>query len=104
MGSERFVGGNTTWVCFDCQEAVRRPAGHEKPVACPKCRHNCQCLGTKIRIPSKEKKRAWKELRISIRESLLAAAERRDRLRHRLERRISELEAAPLTEERTGTL
>ncbi len=104
MASARFVGGNTTWVCFDCQAAVRRPAGHERPVPCPKCRQNCLCLGTKIRIPSKEAKRAWRELRIYIRESRLAAVEHRLRLRHQLERQISELEAAPLTEEETGAL
>ena len=104
IGHARFYGGKTTWVCFDCREAVRRPAGHAKPVPCPKCRQNCQCLGTKIRISSKEAKLAWRELRMNIRESLLAAAERRVRLRHRLEGQISELEAAPLTEERTGKL
>jgi hypothetical protein len=108
MGDTRLRGGNTTWVCFHCREAVRRPAGHAKAVPCPKCRQDCQCLGTKIRIPSKEHKRAWQELRMKIRDSLLSDVERRDRvdlrLRHRLERQISELEAAPSSEEEIETL
>jgi hypothetical protein len=100
--------GNATWVCFDCREAVRRPTHHPAAVPCPQCGRACQCLGTKIRIPSKGDERAWQDLRVGIREQRIADVERSERMRvrrrHRLERQIAELEARPTNEGRARTL
>ena len=100
--------GNATWACFDCREAVRRPTHYPDAVPCPQCGRACRCLGTKIRIPAKGDERAWRDLRVGIREQLLADQERSERMRarrrHRLERQIAELEARPANEGRAGAL
>ena len=100
--------GNANWVCFDCREAVRRPTYYLEAVPCPRCGGTCQCLGTKIRIPSKSDERAWEDLRACIREGRFAAVERLERMRvhrrHRLERQIAELEKRPANEGRARTL
>ena len=100
--------GNATLVCFDCQEAVRRPTHHAETVPCPQCGGDCVCLGTKIRIPPKSADKAWRELRASTYEGRLDTLERAERLRklrrHRLERQIADLEVRPANEGRTKTL
>ena len=100
--------GNATWVCFDCREAVRRPTHHTEAVPCPQCGRDCLCLGTKIRIPPRGDDKAWKELRVSIREgrfsALQLAENMRARRRHYLERKIADLESRPAKEGRAKTL
>jgi hypothetical protein len=98
---------NATWVCFDCREVVRRPTHNSAAVLCPQCRRACRWLGTRIRIPAKGDERAWRELRVDIRERELANQERIERKRvrrHRIERRIADLEARPSNEGRVRTL
>lgn len=88
---------NATWVCFHCREAVRRPAHYSDAVLCPQCGRACLCLGTRIRIPAKGNASEWQALRAGIREELLASQEPigglRVRLRHKIERRIVDLES-----------
>ncbi len=100
--------GNATWACFDCREAVRRPTHYAEAVPCPQCGVDCVCLGTKIRIPARSDKKAWQELRVSLRDNRHAALERAERMRvlqrHSLEQQIAELEARPPNDGRKGTL
>jgi hypothetical protein len=100
--------GNATWVCFDCKEAMRRPAQHAEAVPCPQCGRDALCLGTKIRIPTVSDEKSWEILRTSVSERRIAAQERADRLRvrlrHHLEKQITEIEARPANEGRAATL
>ncbi|WP_406697119.1 hypothetical protein V5E97_39655 [Singulisphaera sp. Ch08] len=99
---------NETWVCFDCRETVRRPSYYRNAVPCPKCGFACHCIGTKIRIPAKGDKRAWRDLREGIRERLHADQERLERMRvqhrHRLEQQIVEMEAKSANQDRAITI
>jgi hypothetical protein len=94
---------NANWVCFDCQDSVRRPILAEA-VSCLQCGNGCRNLGTKICIPSKADNRSWKRLRESIREvtrtSNLRIEGARVRDRHRLERQIAELKSASKSKQR----
>jgi hypothetical protein len=66
------------------------------------------CLGTKIRIPRSGDEKAWKQLRVSIREGRFSALElaenMRARRRHHLERQITDLQSRPANEGRAKTL
>lgn len=99
---------NSTWVCFDCRESVRRPTEYPGDVPCPQCGRACRCLGTRIRIPSRDDARAWYDLRVVIRDQRLAELEHsepsRVRDRHHLERQIADIESRPSNEDRDRTL
>jgi hypothetical protein len=90
---------NSSWVCFECRLAVRRPTQHEEEVPCPQCGGACWGLGYKVPVPRKHDVRAWRELRESeVAEHQArteASARGRVRARHELEQEIRRLEAMP---------
>lgn len=95
---------NTTWVCFECREAVRRPGYTPATVLCPKCGQPCRNIGHRIRLPLKRAAKAWEKLRASWQEQSIAEAERLHRYRvrqiHRIEQEIARLGAMPANEGR----
>lgn len=58
---------SSSWVCFECRLAVRRPTQHAGDVLCPECRTVCWRLGYKIPVPPKRDVRAWHDLEQEIR-------------------------------------
>ena len=95
---------NTTWVCFECREAVRRPGSTHTAVLCPKCGQPCRNVGHRIRLPSKRAAKAWETLRASWQEQSIAEAECLHRYRvrqiHRIEQEIARLQTMPANEGR----
>jgi uncharacterized Zn finger protein (UPF0148 family) len=88
-----------TWVCFDCRRSVRRTVPKDGAVSCATCGKSCRYLGTKIRLPAREKTAEWSKLRDSLNEAKLEEQTQRERSRvrhrHELEKRILELELEP---------
>jgi hypothetical protein len=100
--------GNATWVCFDCREAMRRPTHYRAVVPCPVCGQAGRFLGTRIRIPARDRARSWRRLRLALQEAAAASAETAARIRvrhrHRIEREIAALEARPASRGRNRTI
>jgi len=96
--------GKSTWVCFDCRRAVRRPTHGASEVPCSGCRERMRCLGYKIRIPSKSDAGAWQRLRESLADDRIAGRKRKrnERVRriHDLEQAAARLELRPANRER----
>jgi hypothetical protein len=90
---------NSTWVCFDCREAVRRPGYKNPDVSCPRCGQPCRNIGHRIRLPSKRAVKAWAALRGSLQQETIANTERLHRYRvrqtHRVEKEIARPQALP---------
>jgi hypothetical protein len=90
---------NSSWVCFACRLAVRRPTQAAGDVVCAECGAACWPLGYKVEVPPKRDVDAWRQLQgaqLAKREALLAAAKvERVRSRHALEQEIRRLEAMP---------
>jgi hypothetical protein len=100
----RMSTSNTTWACFECREAVRRPRYNCVAVNCACCGQPCRNIGHRIRLPSKRAVKAWEQLRLSLQQQLVEDAERRHRHRvrsiHRIEREIARLQVLPANEGR----
>lgn len=90
---------SSSWVCFECRVAVRRPTQFEGEVACAECRAPCWPLGYRIPVPPKRDARAWCQLQeaqlLEFETKVDAEACARVRARHDLEREIRRLEAMP---------
>jgi len=90
---------NSSWICFDCRLAVRRPTQFVGEVVCPECGVGCWCLGYKIPVPPKRDARAWRQLQesqVAQQDAQVdAARQARVRSRHDLEQEIRRLEAMP---------
>jgi hypothetical protein len=90
---------NSSWVCFACRIAVRRPSQQPQQVPCPHCREACWALGYKIPVPPKQDVRAWQKLRdaqhAEHHAKQDAAAHARVRRRHELEQELRRLTALP---------
>jgi uncharacterized Zn finger protein (UPF0148 family) len=88
-----------TWACFECRRTVRRAVPKNGEVQCSTCGRPCRYVGTRIRVPAREKTAAWAELRDSLREAKVKEDLRRERARvrrrHDLEKRIAGLESKP---------
>lgn len=90
--------GNSTWVCFQCREAVRRPTQGTHQVTCSRCGGECTNLGYKIETPKKRDGEAWTRLAENLHDQtwrqLLSrqAASVSERHAHALEQEISELQ------------
>jgi len=88
-----------TWACFDCRRTVRRTIARDGAVSCATCGKACRYLGTKIRVPAREKAAEWSKLRESLTDANLEEQVRRERERvrdrHELEKRIVELALKP---------
>src|SRR5688572_5683249 len=97
---------NSSWVCFECRQALRRanwPIARE-PARCSRCGGECFCIGHKIPLPPKRDARGWKSLRERM-QSLAIDAQgqnyaQRVRSIHRLQRNIADLEARPANQGR----
>jgi hypothetical protein len=86
---------NSTWACFECREAVRRPGYTLKDIHCPICGEKMGYLGDRIRIPSKRQVKAWRKLRESVHGGLKGKEWQRNSRIKRLEDDIARLEASP---------
>src|SRR5262245_56115187 len=86
---------NSTWACFDCREAVRRPDYTLKDIHCPICGQTMGYLGDRIRIPSKRQVKAWRKLWDDVHTSLKGKEWQRTWHIKRLENQIARLEASP---------
>lgn len=91
---------NSSWVCFACRLAVRRPTQHEGDVPCPECGVGCWRLGYKIPVPAKRDAAAWRKLHESEtatkQQRATESSAARVRSRHALEQEIRRLEALPV--------
>lgn len=113
----RMTNGN--WICLDCRTSVRRPTwrmviymrpwilgstGAEK-VKCPNCKESCRFIGPDTEVPPKRDDTAWGNLRDRIRESRARHSDSQSMLdtkkKHKIERRIIELESRPENAERS---
>jgi uncharacterized Zn finger protein (UPF0148 family) len=94
-----------TWACFECRRTVRRAVPKNGEVQCSTCGRPCRYVGTRIRVPAREKKAAWEELRDSLRAAKLKEDLRREharvRRRHELEKRVADLESKPANPSRS---
>ena len=90
---------NSSWVCFECRLAVRRPTQHEGDVPCAECGVACWRLGYRIQVPAKRDAAAGRALReaefTKLKQRATESAEARVRSRHALEQEIRRLEAMP---------
>lgn len=91
---------STTWVCFDCRQAVRRGAfGAAEEPRCARCRAPLVRLGHKITLPKRTDRRGWRDLRDCYRRGRASFVDRGGRARarriHQLEREIRHLEGVP---------
>jgi len=98
---------NRKWVCFNCREAVRRPA-YAEVVRCPRCAAPCQNIGYRIPLPPKSKVKLWAALHTSVEQDEIA---RRARLKvavvaqaHSLEQRIGVIAGRPANPGRLSLL
>jgi hypothetical protein len=89
--------GTAAWVCFECRSAVRRNTQYAGDVPCPNCGRLCTCLGYRIPVPPKRKRRAWSQLHEQLARERIAQAlvvhHARDHERVALRREIERLEA-----------
>ncbi|MCB9853468.1 MAG: hypothetical protein H6819_10265 [Phycisphaerales bacterium] len=94
---------NTTWVCFDCQLAVRRDLSAPDAV-CARCGCVCVNLGHRIPTPRKGDDKTWERLRKSLQDQAIDKAydqyRANIRRRHDIEKQIAKLEALPECEGR----
>jgi hypothetical protein len=72
-----------TWACFECRRTVRRTTPKDGAVPCATCGRACRYLGTKIRVPAREKASEWEKLRESVSEAKVREDLGRERLRVR---------------------
>ena len=86
---------NSTWACFHCREAVRRPDYTLKDIYCPSCGEKMRYLGDRIRIPAKRQVKAWQKLRDTAHTNLKGREWLRNWHIKRLENQIARLESSP---------
>ncbi len=90
---------NSSWVCFECRLAVRRPTQHIGDVTCPECGVACWPFGYKTPVPAKRDVGAWRKLLSEETETkqqrATDAAVALVRSRHALEQEIRRLAAMP---------
>lgn len=90
---------NSSWVCFECRLAVRRPTQHIGDVTCAECGVACSPLGYKTPVPALRDVGAWRNVLAAETEKkqqrATDAAAARVRSRHALEQEIRRLEAMP---------
>lgn len=100
--------GNSSWACFDCRQAVRRPTHHRADVPCSRCGKPSSWIGYKIRVPVRDDKKAWGELWKWLNKQQVSAADRllkeRVRRRHELEQEIARLESRPPSDGRRSAI
>ena len=94
---------NTTWVCFDCQLAVRRDLSAPDAVYA-RCGSVCVDLGHRIPTPRKGDGKAWEQLRKTLQDQAIdrdyGQYQANIRRRHDIEKQIARLEALPECEGR----
>jgi hypothetical protein len=86
---------NSTWACFDCREAVRRPDYTVEEIHCPTCNEKMSYLGDRVRIPAKRQAKAWRKLWETVQNTIKGKEWQRDWHIKRLASQLEKLEASP---------